>query len=134
MVQADVWPILSPSNTAHAELVTRRNFIIAGCVYYACYKFYTASVFNTIFDWVEEEAQQMTRKEREELEEDMVEPLFIPLPFTMKMVDSPPYKNSDPEWQAFIKFNKNKELLKSVRGKRAKSGQTRRKNSILTKN
>lgn len=91
------------------------NFIIAGCVYYACYKFYTASVFNTIFDWVEEEAQQMTRKEREELEEDMVEPLFIPLPFTMKMVDSPPYKNSDPEWQAFIKFNKNKELLKSVR-------------------
>ncbi|KAI1768161.1 hypothetical protein GGR53DRAFT_14748 [Hypoxylon sp. FL1150] len=96
-----------------------RNFLIAGCVYYACYQIYTASVFGTISDRSDEETKQMTRKEREELEENMLEPIFIPLPFTMKLVESPPFKNTDPEWQGFIKVNKNRELLRSIRNELA---------------
>ncbi|KAI1772094.1 hypothetical protein F4818DRAFT_187795 [Hypoxylon cercidicola] len=108
------------------------NFVIAGCVYYACYRVYEASVFRTFSDWDDaqekqmtrkerDDAQekQMTRKEREELEEDLLEPIFIPLPFTTQLVDSPPYKSTDPEWQGFIKFNKNRELVRRVQGELA---------------
>ncbi|XXH06133.1 hypothetical protein Hte_012578 [Hypoxylon texense] len=61
-----------------------------------------------------EQKKQMTRKEREELEEDMIEAIFIPLPFTTKIMDSPPYKSSDPEWQAFVKVSKDWKLRRSI--------------------
>ena len=51
-----------------------------------------------------------------ELEEDEEKPLFIPFPGTTKQLKSQPYRGSDPEWQEFIKFSKDQELAKSVRG------------------
>jgi len=42
--------------------------------------------------------------------------LFIPFPGTTKQLEPKPYRGSDPEWQAFIKFSKDQELVKRVRG------------------
>lgn len=94
--------------------MAHRNFIFAGCVYFVCYRVYTASVFNILSDWTDEQEKQMTS---EELEEDLLEPILIPLPFTTRIVPSPPYKSTDPEWQAFVKLSKNKQLVRRVQGK-----------------
>ncbi|RFU32774.1 hypothetical protein B7463_g3555, partial [Scytalidium lignicola] len=51
--------------------------------------------------------------EKELQEEDG--PIFIPFPGTTKQINPPPYRGSDPEWQEFIKFNKDQELAKNVR-------------------
>jgi hypothetical protein len=51
-----------------------------------------------------------------ELEEEEEKPLFIPFPGTTKQLKPQPYRGSDPEWQEFIKFSKDQELAKSVRG------------------
>ncbi|OTB01264.1 hypothetical protein M426DRAFT_323653 [Hypoxylon sp. CI-4A] len=91
-----------------------RNFVVAGCVYYVCYQVYKASVFGTLSSWLEEQDRQLTSDERDEMEEDIFEPIFISLPFTTRAVVSPPYKGSDPEWQAFIRVNKNRELVRGI--------------------
>ncbi|KAI0169969.1 hypothetical protein GGR52DRAFT_552387 [Hypoxylon sp. FL1284] len=85
------------------------NLVMAGCVYYACYRVYMAAVFRP---WAESDE---TTTAAEEAEEDEWPGYAIPLPFTTRMVDSPPYKGTDPEWQTYIKLNKNKELLLNVR-------------------
>ena len=61
----------------------------------------------------------MTKDEREEMEEEVLEPIFIPLPLTTKLVMSEPYKSTDPEWKAFIRVNKNRELVGSIQSKLA---------------
>jgi hypothetical protein len=48
-------------------------------------------------------------------EEDL-EPLFIPFLGTAKLLKPVPYAASDPEWKAFVKFSKDKEAGKRVRG------------------
>ncbi|KAL7620823.1 hypothetical protein AAE478_009821 [Parahypoxylon ruwenzoriense] len=93
-----------------------KNFIIAGCIYYACYQAYAVSVFGTLGAWLDEQEEGMTKTEREELAEDMLEPLFIPLPFTTKMVESPPYRYSDPEWKAFVSVSKDRDLMRAIQG------------------
>jgi hypothetical protein len=60
--------------------------------------------------WVDAELEDMTQ---EELDEE-VEPLFIAMPFSVKMHDSPPYRGTDPEWQEFIKISKDKALGKQI--------------------
>ena len=52
----------------------------------------------------------------EELE-DEVKPLFIPFPGTTKQLKPVPYRGSDPEWQEFVKFSKDKKLAQKVRGR-----------------
>ncbi|KAI0839270.1 hypothetical protein F5Y06DRAFT_31065 [Hypoxylon sp. FL0890] len=91
-----------------------RNFIIAGCVYYLCFQVYKSSVFSTISAWLDEEEKQLTKKERKEIEEEMLEPITIPLPLTTKLVASEPYKGTDPEWKAFVRVSKNRELMRSL--------------------
>jgi hypothetical protein len=51
----------------------------------------------------------------QELEKEADEPLFIPFPGTTKKVEPRPYKGSDPEWQGYIKFAKDRELGAKVR-------------------
>lgn len=41
--------------------------------------------------------------------------LFIPFPGTTKQLKPKPYRGSDPEWQEFINFSKDKELARKVR-------------------
>jgi hypothetical protein len=49
----------------------------------------------------------------EDAEEDSV---FIPFPLTTKLVQPPPYRGTDPEWQEYIKFSKDPALAKRIRG------------------
>lgn len=49
-------------------------------------------------------------------EEEEDKPLFIPFPGTTKQLKPVPYRGSDPEWQAFIKFSQDQDLAKRVRG------------------
>lgn len=42
--------------------------------------------------------------------------IFIPFPGTIKQVQPPPYRGSDPEWQEYVKFSKDLALGKRVRG------------------
>ncbi|KAI0383595.1 hypothetical protein F5Y04DRAFT_28726 [Hypomontagnella monticulosa] len=91
-----------------------RNFVVAGLVYYLCFQVYKTSVFGTISEWLDEQDAQLTKKEREEMEEEMLEPIFIPLPFTTRGVASPPYRSTDPEWQAFVRINKNRDLTRRI--------------------
>jgi len=50
----------------------------------------------------------------EEFEEEPP-PLFIPFPGTTKQLKPVPYRGSDPEWQEFVKFSKDKKLAQKVR-------------------
>ncbi|KAI1082106.1 hypothetical protein F5B20DRAFT_578874 [Whalleya microplaca] len=90
------------------------NFIIAAGVYYGCYQIYKISVFGTLGRWMDQQVTQMSKKEREELEEEIEEPLFIPFPFTTRMVEPLPYRSTDPEWQAFVKVSKNRKLVRTI--------------------
>ncbi|TVY76047.1 hypothetical protein LSUE1_G006850 [Lachnellula suecica] len=47
--------------------------------------------------------------------EEMEEPFFIPFPGTTKELKKRPYRGSDPEWQEFVKFSKDKPLQAKVR-------------------
>ncbi|RYP02795.1 hypothetical protein DL765_010686 [Monosporascus sp. GIB2] len=89
------------------------NFVIAGGIYYGCYRVYMSTIFGTLNQWLDESEAQLSEKERKELEED-IEPFFIPLPFTTKQVEPLPYRGSDPEWQTFIKISKNPALLRDI--------------------
>ncbi|KAI2469555.1 hypothetical protein F4781DRAFT_431261 [Annulohypoxylon bovei var. microspora] len=91
-----------------------KNFIFAGCVYYICYQAYKTSIFSTLGAWLEDQEKHLTKKERDEMEEGMLEPMFFPIPFTTRAVASPPYKGSDPEWQTFIRVNKDQDLLRGM--------------------
>ncbi|KAI1105593.1 hypothetical protein F4804DRAFT_303930, partial [Jackrogersella minutella] len=92
-----------------------RNFVIAASIYYICYRAYKASIFKTVNEWVDEQDKELTKKERKELEEGLLDPMFIPIPFTTRAVLSEPYRGSDPEWKTFIKISKNQELGKHIR-------------------
>ena len=58
----------------------------------------------------EEEVKNLPEEEEEEVG------IFIPFPGTTKQLQPKPYRGTDPEWQAFIKFSKDKSLGKSVQG------------------
>jgi hypothetical protein len=52
----------------------------------------------------------------EDDEEEEDESFFIPFPGTTKQLEPKPYRGTDPEWQEYIKFSKDQELAKRVRG------------------
>jgi hypothetical protein len=49
-------------------------------------------------------------------EEEDYQPMFIPFPGTTKELKPLPYRASDPEWQEFLKINKDRNLSKRIRG------------------
>ncbi|KAK6948935.1 hypothetical protein Daesc_009007 [Daldinia eschscholtzii] len=65
---------------------------------------------------LEDDQTLLTEEEGEEDEgaEEEFDPFFIPLPFTTRLVPSPPYKYTDPEWQAFIKVNQDREKVRGI--------------------
>ncbi|KAI2620497.1 hypothetical protein GGR54DRAFT_102432 [Hypoxylon sp. NC1633] len=107
------------------RLFKPRNFLIAGCVYYVCYRFYEVSLVNTLYAWSDAHAKDMSTEERKELEknskregddsDEISITMRVPLPFTAKLVDSPPFKGTDPEWQAFVKISRSNETLSDIR-------------------
>ena len=69
-------------------------------------------VFSPWARFVQKSIDELDEKEKEELEE----PVFIPVPLTIKEVQSEPYRGTDPEWAAFIRVSKDANLQKKIRG------------------
>lgn len=85
---------------------------MSACVFLICYSTYNRIVLEPLERAAVEALKNVPEKELEEEEEG---PLFIPFPGTTRQINPPPYRGSDPEWQEFIKFNKDQELAKNVR-------------------
>lgn len=96
-------------------LISSRYILGASLVYGGCYYFAYRAI-NAPFDAYAEEIDKAVQmvKSQEEDEEEIG--FFIPFLGTTKMVQPGPYSGSDPEWQEFIKFSKDKELGEKVRG------------------
>lgn len=41
--------------------------------------------------------------------------LFLPMPFSTIMVDQPPYRSSDPEWQEFAAISRSKQAREDIK-------------------
>ncbi|KAH9883274.1 hypothetical protein F4778DRAFT_748064 [Xylariomycetidae sp. FL2044] len=111
----------SQPQTVHIQNVKLRrrwfrpmHFLIAAGVYYACYQVYSVSVFGTLNRALNEQVAQMSEKERKEFDEEELDPMFIPLPGTTRMVEPKPYRASDPEWLAFVKLNKDRQKMYAI--------------------
>ncbi|KAI0126977.1 hypothetical protein BJ170DRAFT_684548 [Xylariales sp. AK1849] len=96
------------------------HFVGAVAVYYACYQIYTTSVYGVLGKWLDEQFSQMSPSEQRKLQKEMDEEegptLFVPLPWTTRMVEPQPYKGTDPEWRNFAKFSRNQQLIADVKG------------------
>lgn len=60
----------------------------------------------------------LTREELEEARKEQEEsdrhPTFIPLPGTLCLIQPPPYKGTDPEWQNYRKFSTDRQLMANI--------------------
>ncbi|CAK7200638.1 hypothetical protein SEUCBS139899_003336 [Sporothrix eucalyptigena] len=93
----------APPFVQHVKIKTRRrlrNAAIGAGVMYVCWSVYfTRVVVPPIADHIDEDGA----------------PIFVPFPFTFKVVESRPYKGTDPEWQTYIKIAKDRDLLMKIR-------------------
>lgn len=107
---------LTPAGSVSDSLY--RRAIFTTIVLYSCWQIFATVVFDPLLDWADSEWESLSEKEKEEVqnmaEED--EPiLFLPFPFTTQEVKQPPYKGSDPEWEMFVKVNKDTKLQKEIK-------------------
>ena len=79
---------------------------------YICYDIYGRMVLDPIDKAAMEAMEGMPAEVAGEVDD----PLFIPFPGTVKETRRKPYRGSDPEWQEFIKFSKDKTGQTKVRG------------------
>ncbi|KAI1331369.1 hypothetical protein F5Y16DRAFT_422913 [Xylariaceae sp. FL0255] len=111
-----------------------RNFFIAAGAYYFCYSVHTTILHNFMrkvddLDDADDDDEEEDDAEDDD-EVDQSELFFFPFPGTTKEVESPPYRFNDPEWQAFIKINKNPEVMKSIRNELAELSRIAVQNSL----
>ena len=87
-----------------------------GCAaIYICGNAYSKVVFDPLAKALDDGADlELRDQEREDEEEDAS--FFIPFPGTTRQLEPKPYRGSDPEWQEFVKFSKDQERAKRVRG------------------
>ncbi|KAH8817136.1 hypothetical protein F5884DRAFT_778527 [Xylogone sp. PMI_703] len=88
-----------------------RSILMSACMFMICYSTYNRIVLDPLERAAMEALKNIPEKELQNEDE----PIFIPFPGTTKQINPPPYRGSDPEWQEFIKFNKDRELAKHVR-------------------
>jgi hypothetical protein len=98
----------------HILITNFRPFLITGLAIYVSFSVYQKLVLDPLLHTLED-GEELDLPEPPESEEEE-KPLFIPFPGTTKQLEPIPYRGSDPEWQAFIKFSKDQELAKRVRG------------------
>ncbi|KAI0431562.1 hypothetical protein F5Y09DRAFT_304428 [Xylaria sp. FL1042] len=96
------WP------TATSILLTTAATAALGFAYYMI-------VTRALIILIEEAELELTEEERQELEEEAEEPIFIPFPGFTRLVEPLPYRSTDPEWRAFLRVNRNPELVASIR-------------------
>lgn len=94
--------------SSHANLVTLRHIFISGVVMYASYSLFERLVLGPVDKLEEGDLPETT--EEEDLD------WFIPFPGTTKELKPQPYRGTDPEWQEFVKFSKDRPLQDKVRG------------------
>ena len=78
-----------------------------------CFQVFLSVVIDTLLDWADELDTPQLEASAEEDEEEPF--FFLPFPFGIQTVEQPPYKGSDPEWQTFVKVNKDEKLQKEIR-------------------
>ncbi|TVY22992.1 hypothetical protein LHYA1_G008809 [Lachnellula hyalina] len=83
---------------------------------YICYDIYGRMVLDPIDKAAMEAMEGMPAEVAGEVDD----PLFIPFPGTVKETRRKPYRGSDPEWQEFIKFSKDKTGQTKVRDELAR--------------
>jgi len=83
---------------------------------YICYDIYGRMVLDPIDKAAMEALEGLPAQESEEIDD----PLFIPFPGTVKETKRKPYRGSDPEWQEFVKFSKDKKEQTKVRDELAR--------------
>jgi hypothetical protein len=88
--------------------------VFTGVAIYVTFSVYQKLVLDPLLNTLDN-GEDLDLPDPSELEEEE-KPLFIPFPGTTKQLKPVPYRGSDPEWQAFIKFSKDQELAKRVRG------------------
>jgi hypothetical protein len=71
-------------------------------------------ILDPIDRFLEDKFPEGTYMTEEEIENQ--KPIFIPFPGTTKKLKPKPYRGSDPEWQEFVKFSKDRPLQNRVRG------------------
>lgn len=95
--------------------------VFTGLVFYICAHIYIALVIDPLSDWLEQEYEALSEEDKDQIakesEEDGGDLLFLPFPFTKKLVQEPPYRSSDPEWAMFLKVNKDRKLQREIKGR-----------------
>lgn len=89
----------------------------AAITYATAWLIYSHLTGSVIDDFLANEMANMSLDERKRLRKklDQVEPFYIPLPGTCKLVRPEPYKKTDPEWKAFIRMAQDPQLVNSLR-------------------
>ncbi|GAB0134059.1 hypothetical protein EsDP_00002445 [Epichloe bromicola] len=110
-------PTTAPKSHAFRRRLGRIAFTTIS--FYICWQIFATVVFDPLLDWADHEWENLSEKEKremEELAEKEDEPLlFLPFPFTTNEVKQPPYKGSDPEWLAFLAVNKDQQAQKDIK-------------------
>lgn len=91
-----------------ANKVALRHIFISGVIMYASYSLFERLVLGPVDKLEEEDLPDIP--EGEDMD------WFIPFPGTTKALKPRPYRGSDPEWQEFVKFSKDRPLQDRVRG------------------
>ena len=89
----------------------------AAITYATAWYIYSTLTGSVIDRFLADEMADMSLEERKRLKKklDQVEPFYIPLPGTCKMVDSEPYKGTDPEWKTFVQISQDPQLVHGLK-------------------
>lgn len=93
-----------------------RSIFIGAVTLFTCYSVLYRVVLKPLDKMADDFDKNLDETMKKELEEEELEPFFIPFPGTIRQKTPRPYRGSDPEWQEFIKFSKDPSLGKRVRG------------------
>ena len=85
--------------------------------YATAWYIYSALTGSVIDRFLANEMADMSLEERKRLKKnlDQVEPFYIPLPGTCRLVDSEPYKSTDPEWKTFVRMSEDPQLIRRLK-------------------
>ncbi|OAA81269.1 hypothetical protein LEL_00814 [Akanthomyces lecanii RCEF 1005] len=90
---------------------------------FVCWTVFYVIVLEPLLDWAEDEWDSLSEKEKQEIASEADDGpnsiLFLPMPFGTIEVNQPPYRSSDPEWQEFVAFSKNKQAREDIKFKLA---------------
>ena len=78
------------------------------------YNAFTRTVLAPL-DRATEELENEESEADSETTKDLEDWFFIPFPGTIKQIPQLPFRGTDPEWEAYVKFNKDRPLQIEVR-------------------